>query len=89
MAGLPNITASSPSEAAASIWLASDKNAFDSYWSGAIKTWYGSNWAHGSIANNTTLSWGMNFNASWVSSIYGSSDTVTPLSLKTKFFIKY
>ena len=31
----------------------------------------------------------INFNASHSNSIYGSSTTVTPLSLKTKFFIKY
>lgn len=30
-----------------------------------------------------------NIDASHSSSIYGSSTTVTPLSLKTKFFIKY
>ena len=30
-----------------------------------------------------------NFNASLSNAIYGASDTVQPLSLKAKFFIKY
>lgn len=32
---------------------------------------------------------GVDFDASRCSTIYGNSDTVTPLSLSTKFFIKY
>lgn len=32
---------------------------------------------------------GYNFNAYYSNSIYGSSTTVTPLSISTKFFIKY
>ena len=31
----------------------------------------------------------VNFDASLSNPIYGNSDTVTPLSLSTKFFIKY
>ena len=31
----------------------------------------------------------VDFNASWSNSIYGSSSTVTPLSLTTKLILKY
>lgn len=41
---------------------------------GAAAAWYGA---------------GGNFDASRSSSIYGNSDTVTPESLKTSFFIKF
>ena len=41
--------------------------------------------AHG----DNSYSGAINFNASWSNSIYGSSTTVTPLSQKTNFIIKY
>ena len=88
-AGLPNITAHSPSEAVASIWLSRDRDAFSNYWTGAIRPWYGANWEHSCAASINTLAWGLDFNASLSSTIYGSSGTVTPLSLTTKLILKY
>ena len=41
--------------------------------------------ASGSITNYSTI----NYNASLSNPIYGSSETVTPESLSTKFFIKF
>ena len=38
---------------------------------------------------NATVTNSFNIDASLSNPIYGNSDTVTPLSLSTKFFIKY
>lgn len=40
-------------------------------------------------AGNTSGQQGLSFNASLASSIYGNSDTVSPLSLSTHWFIKH
>ena len=79
VAGCPNITGG---------W--DDQNAGNR----AIPKW-------GAFSGSTGESWGtawgsnagtvsvVRFDASKSSSIYGKSSTVTPLSLSTKFFIKY
>ena len=38
-----------------------------------------------------TFNWGttVDFNASWISNIYGNSETVQPLSLSAKLILKY
>ena len=88
-AGLPNITAHSPGDAVASLWPTRDQDAFSNYFTGAIRPWYGANWEHSCAASMNTLAWGLDFNASLSSSIYGSSTTVTPLSRSTLMLIKY
>lgn len=53
---------------------------------GAFKAWKGSNGANGTTGTETDK---MNFDASRCSSIYGKSNTVTPLSLTTIYLVKY
>ena len=50
----------------------------------STKGWYGGN-ANTAVNQFTTI----DFDASRSNTIYGNANTVTPLSLSTKFFIKY
>lgn len=88
-AGLPNITARTAGESVASIWLTRDRDTFNNNFTGAIRPWYGGSWEHSCAAHIGTIAWGLNFNASLSSTIYGSSGTVTPLSLTAKLILKY
>ena len=79
MAGLPNITGSAESEVN---FIRNGQGAFSqsnqyAYTIGAIK-----GAAYGLVKS-------FNFDASRSSSIYGNSDTVTPLSQSTLYVIKY
>lgn len=63
-------------------------DAYYSGWSGAIEIFSrGDVASSGSVVRNTNRY--ANFAASRCSSIYGRSNTITPLSVSCKFYIKY
>ena len=80
-AGLPNITSYIPH-------FFRDASIFFFFFFGAIKITQGGNENNLAINSNAPL-YNLDFDASLSNPIYGNSDTVTPLSLSTKFFIKY
>ena len=61
--------------------------------SGAVQGMYTSTLVSTNVPTDNGYTWSGNncwsFNASRVSTIYGSSTTVTPESLKTGFYIKF
>lgn len=61
--------------------------------SGAVQGMYINTLASTNVPTDNNSTWSGNnywsFNASRVSTIYGSSTTVTPESLKTGFYIKF
>lgn len=77
-AGLPNITGAINGTV---LWVASKRGCFSN--SLDITENY-----TGTIALTKQIS-NIDFNASLVSSVYGNSSTVTPLSLFCKFYIHY
>lgn len=81
MAGLPNITGEvQPHYNSRRLGTYSGWDNFDTPGTAA--------WGSGAFGNSTNMG-GISFDASLSNSIYGSSDTVTPLSLSCKFIISY
>ena len=56
---------------------------------GCTGAFYGFERSPNAISNQGQGDWRVYFDASHSNSIYGSSNTVTPLSLTSKFYIKY
>ena len=87
VAGLPNITGEAEFGSITNV-------SYPTVVSTAGGAFYSSRTDNARVANvgtNSVSGYNNRFNmdASGSNSIYGSSETVTPLSLKTKFFIKY
>lgn len=76
-AGLPNITGTLSTLAA---------EASNHPVSGCFGEMERTNW---NIENVGTNDWAVKFNASWSNPIYGSSETVQPSALMTRFYIKF